>query len=184
MKPKEQIVDLADQYIRAKGYNAFSFYDIAKEVGIKTSSIHYHFPSKTDLGVAVIEKELAFITAMIQKNADCSPLEKLNIFFSIYHKIKEANQVCLVGSLATDFMTLDESIQNALKKFSLTILNWVTGFLEEGKRENVFNFSCQPRIKALLIIGNMLSIVQLSRLIDDADFNSVKKAIQKDLLNQ
>ena len=52
----EQILDLAETLIQTRGYSAFSYQDIADALGIRKASIHYHFPSKADLGVAVINR--------------------------------------------------------------------------------------------------------------------------------
>ena len=67
MNTREQIIQLADSLIREKGYNAFSFYDISKSVGIKTASIHYHFPAKSDLGIAVIEHHIQHLELVKKK---------------------------------------------------------------------------------------------------------------------
>lgn len=55
METKEKIVTEAITFITTRGTNAFSYKDISKEIGIKTSSIHYYFPTKNDLIVAVLE---------------------------------------------------------------------------------------------------------------------------------
>ncbi len=52
----EQILDAAERMARTGGYNAFSFREIAKEVGIKAASVHYHFPGKQDLGAAIAKR--------------------------------------------------------------------------------------------------------------------------------
>lgn len=48
-----KIIDAAENRVRSGGYNRFSFRDIADEVGIKSSSVYYHFPTKEDLTLAV-----------------------------------------------------------------------------------------------------------------------------------
>ena len=48
----EDILDRAEALIQTRGYSAFSYQDISDTLGIRKASIHYHFPSKTDLGVA------------------------------------------------------------------------------------------------------------------------------------
>ncbi len=184
MSKREEIIQLADTLIRQKGYNAFSFYEISDSVGIKTASIHYHFRTKSDLGVAVIEQQSEDLKRWIENSKKRSTEEKLDRFFSIYAKIRQENKVCLVGSLATDFHTLDKKIQCKLKAFSELMLDWVSGFLEEGKNENVFGFDGSPRTRALIIISNMLAIVQLSRLTNDSDFEVVKTSIKNDLLKK
>ncbi len=182
MSTRRQIVQLADTLIREQGYNAFSFYDISKSIGIKTASIHYHFPAKADLGLAVIDYHTERLNKVIDSYSDKSPLECLDKFLSIYTSIRNENKVCLVGSLATDFNTLDEQVQARLRAFSETMLNWVSQFLEEGKKSKVFAFEGLPRTKAIMIITNMLAIVQLSRLTGAQDFELVKERIKQDLI--
>lgn len=181
MTTRETIIDTADQLIRSNGFNAFSFKDISNKIGIKTASIHYHFPTKSDLGVATIKEHIERFEDFKKEFATKTPLQKLNGFLSIYSHIKSENKVCLVGSLATDLNTVDDNIKNELKKFAALVLLWVTEILNEGKKQKVFEFQNTPRTKALLIITNILAIVQLSRLTNDGDFEIVKEALLKDL---
>jgi TetR/AcrR family transcriptional repressor of nem operon len=53
---REEILDVAEAMIRSAGFNAFSTRDVASAVGIKAASVHYHFPTKADIGVAVTER--------------------------------------------------------------------------------------------------------------------------------
>lgn len=184
MSKREEIIQLADTLIRQKGYNAFSFYDISDKVGIKTASVHYHFPTKSDLGIAVIERHIENLNNTIEDYERKSSTEKLDRFFAIYRNIKKENKVCLVGSLATDFNTLDEKVRQKLKIFSEVMLHWVSSFLEDGRKDRLFDFEGEPRTKALMIISNMLAIVQLSRLTNDKDFEAVKKSIKNELLKK
>jgi AcrR family transcriptional regulator len=52
----EEILDVAERMARTGGYNGFSFREIAKAVGIKAASVHYHFPTKDELGAAVARR--------------------------------------------------------------------------------------------------------------------------------
>ncbi|GAA0881871.1 autorepressor PsrA [Sphingobacterium siyangense subsp. cladoniae] len=182
MTTREHILQTADDLIRKNGYNAFSFVDIANVVGIKKPSIYHHFPHKTDLGVAVIQYHLENLEMIKQNFKDKSALEKLDKFLSIYLDIKYENKVCLVGSLSTDFNTLDIAIKNKLKEYSDVMLDWVCDFLNEGKKLGTFHFNEAPRTKAILIISNMIAMVQISRLTSDKDFNLVTKSIKQELL--
>ncbi len=184
MTTREEIIDTADMFIRDRGYNAFSFNDISKTIGIKSASIHYHFPTKSDLGVSVIKEHIRKFDILKNELAGKSPKKKLEGFFSIYSQIKSEDKVCLVGSLATDFNTIDENVKEQLILFSDQILDWVTEILKEGKGMHVFNFQMPARTKAIMIISNMLAIVQLSRLTKDEDFKIVKAAIAKELIQK
>jgi AcrR family transcriptional regulator len=181
MTTRENIVKIANDLILEKGFNAFSFYDLAHTIGIKTASIHYHFPTKTDLGIAVIQQHKERFTALQKQYESKDPLSKLEAFFSIYSRNKSEQQVCLVGSLCTDLYSVDSAIEAELTPLVEDILSWVTVILKEGKKEGVFKFNATPRTKALLIITNMLGILQVSRVTGKPDFNEVKNALLKEL---
>lgn len=184
MSTKDIIISSADELVRTKGYNAFSFKDISANVGIRTASIHYHFPTKTDLGVAVIKDHIHRFDVLKTQLSRKSPLVKLQGFLNMYAQIIAENKVCLVGSLATDLHTVEEPIKKELKKFAQQVLSWVTEIVTEGKQQGVFEFQVLPRTKALLIITNVLAIAQLSRLTSVNDFDIVKAAILKELRPQ
>ena len=65
MDSATQILDIAERRMRQAGYNAVSYRDIAAEMGIKSASLHYHFPKKVDLGTALVRRYAsAFATAL------------------------------------------------------------------------------------------------------------------------
>jgi TetR/AcrR family transcriptional regulator, transcriptional repressor for nem operon len=46
---RDQLLQHARSLLMARGYHGFSYHDLARLVGVKTSSIHYYFPKKEDL---------------------------------------------------------------------------------------------------------------------------------------
>lgn len=183
MSTRAHIIQSADELIRDKGYNAFSFVDIANSVGIRKPSVHHHFPHKADLGVAVIEYHIQNLELIRESYQFKSPLQQLDRFLSIYKDIKKQNQICIVGSLSTDYNTLEPQVQEKLKEFSDRMIEWVSRFLKEGKTESIFHFTQAPRTKAIMMISAMLAIVQLSRLTHDNDFALMTKSLRQELLN-
>lgn len=181
MDTRAEIIRLGDSLIREKGYNAFSFTDISKQLNIKNASIHYHFPSKTDLGLAIVQEHLTRLEQLKLKTESIDPVDKLKAFLSIYSVANEENKICLVGSLATDYYTVEPKMQSELKKLADNILKWVIEILKEGKNKNVFQFNSPERIKALMIITNMLAGVQLTRLTNKEDLKEIKETIINDL---
>jgi TetR/AcrR family transcriptional regulator, transcriptional repressor for nem operon len=51
-----RILDVAERLVQTRGFNSFSYADIATELRITTASLHYHFPSKAELGSALITR--------------------------------------------------------------------------------------------------------------------------------
>lgn len=183
MTTRETIIQTADGLIRDKGYNAISFVDIANIVGIRKPSVHHHFPHKADLGVAVIEFHIAQLEQVRESYKNKPPAEQLNRFFAIYQEIKKQNRICIVGSLSTDFNTLEAAVQEKLEEFSAHMITWVSQFLKKGKAEGTFHFKQSARTKAIMLISGMLAIVQLCRLTNDSDFTLMMKALRQELQN-
>jgi len=52
----ERLMDLAEAHIRRAGYAGFSFRDLAAEIGIKSASVHHHFPTKATMAAAVARR--------------------------------------------------------------------------------------------------------------------------------
>lgn len=182
MGTRTEIISIGDSLIRDRGYNAFSFSDISKQLNIKNASIHYHFPTKTALGLAIVQEHLNRLEQLKNKTTGKSSLEKLNAFLSIYSAAKSENKICIVGSFATDLYTVEPGIQNEIKKLTNNILKWVTEILQDGKSKGVFHFSINERTKALMIITNMLAAVQLTRLTNKQDFQQIKENVINDLI--
>lgn len=174
---REQIIQLTDTLIRDQGYNAFSFYDIAQKLKIKNASIHYYFPTKTDLGIALLETHTERLHQLQASVEGKDVVSKIKAFLSIYNVIHREGRVCIVGSLATDLKTVEPKMAKVLKAFANEILTWVVTILEEGKKNETFSFAESPRTKALMIISNMLAAVQLTRLTGEKDFVTIRENV-------
>lgn len=181
MTKRDEILQTADQLMMEKGYNAFSFYDIAEKVGIKTASIHYHFPAKKDLGIAIISQHKEDLTKVFERYVERSPIDKLELFFKIYTRVKENHHVCIMGSLASDVNTISDDMRDTLQDFCRFFLDWLSNALEEGRDKKVFEFIGSARIKAMMIYTNMMGIVQMNRLTDTNDLEMMKEQIRVDL---
>jgi TetR/AcrR family transcriptional regulator, transcriptional repressor for nem operon len=70
---KAAIMDAAERRMRQGGFGGFSFREIATDVGIKSSSVHYHFPTKEDLAAAVIRRWTEYTSELIDKELKKDP---------------------------------------------------------------------------------------------------------------
>jgi TetR/AcrR family transcriptional regulator, transcriptional repressor for nem operon len=67
---KTAIMDAAERRMQRGGFGGFSFREIAADVGIKSSSVHYHFPTKEDLSAAVIRRWAEYTSELIDKELE------------------------------------------------------------------------------------------------------------------
>ena len=62
-----KLLDAAQHFVQTRGFNAFSYKDLAAAVGIRTASIHYHFPTKGDLGAALMQRYTDELAGVLTK---------------------------------------------------------------------------------------------------------------------
>ena len=83
---REEILRKASRLLQLNGFNGFSYGHIAKELGIKTAAVHYHFPTKADLGVALVQRFQTRYRLWMEDGADLSGVEQLRGFFKFYRR--------------------------------------------------------------------------------------------------
>ena len=168
----EQILDLAEMLIRTRGYSAFSYQDIADDLGIRKASIHYHFPSKTDLGVAVVDRYVArfgaALTAIAEDPSQTS-MAMLDVYAEPYIGTAESvDQVCLCGALAGEILALPPQLRSRVDGFFRAHQTWLTGILERGIARGEFELAAPARQVARLVFGALQGALLVKRTTGDA----------------
>lgn len=168
----DNILDIAETLIQTQGYNAFSFRDIAEAAGIKTSSIHYYFPAKADLGKAVVTRHISILhdeLMQVLENKSINYKKKINLFLDgIFSKTYSSNRkMCLGGMLASDVLSLPETIQFEVRVFFNRIEKWLEQLLSQGKLAGEFHFSGKVKKEAEFILAILEGSLLLARLFQD-----------------
>ncbi len=178
---RQEILRLGEMFVRSKGFNSFSYKDISEQLNIKNAAIHYHFPSKADLGVAIIENTVAEFDKFKKSCQVLSPKERIEAFINIYDASKEKNWVCLMGALSPAHDTLPVQMQVKLQLMAKQIIEWMCTVLEEGRNAKVFHFKEGIRTQAYLIVTSLLSSLLIYKVLSNDVFESVKKGILNSL---
>ena len=170
---RERILDIAQNLLETRGYNAFSYQDIADELGIRKASLHYHFATKAALGTALADRHaqraLAYLAEVDQSNLD--PWAKLDAFFQPFMQLAETcERMCAGGVIAAEFPTLDAAIQSHMKGFFSTLHRWLSAVLEDGRSQGFFVFTGPSSVKADVIIATLEGMILLARVRQDARF--------------
>ena len=165
----DQILDLAQSLIQTRGYNAMSYRHLADEIGIKTSSIHYYFPAKEDLGQALMARYREAIKgALARIDSDTNdPSLKIERYAELFVNSVRSGCICLGGMLATDLMTLPQGVQTEVKKFFSENEAWLSSVLKAGRESGQFTFEGSPKNKAETIFSTLEGAMIAARLFND-----------------
>src|ERR1041384_3442259 len=182
---KRTILNMAEALLQDKGFNGFSYAHIASELGVKNAAIHYHFPTKEALGIAVVRRYRDRFQLWINNSRirDLPPEKKLDWFFSIYTNMRaDKGKVCLVGSMEAEFYSIPEGLQVEVEALHKEMLAWLQTTLQEGREMGVFHFNGQPASKAALILSSLQGALQMARALGTSKFYAVVQQNRQDLL--
>lgn len=166
----QQIIDTAQSLVRNRGYSAFSYADIAKQIGIRKASIHYHFPSKDDLVKELVKRyrEIVERKCIQIEQQKITPQEQLRKFVNLYRNGLQDNQICLCGMLTADFAVLNSEIQAELKTFFSITESWLIRLLKRGCEAKAWQFTQSYESEAKSIIALLQGAQLLARIADNS----------------
>lgn len=160
-----RILDSAERLVQSRGFNGFSYADVASELRITKASLHYHFASKAELGRALVERYAARFTAVLEEidaAGDHAPA-KLNAYARIYADVLRERRMCLCGMLAADYDTLPGPMREAVIRFFDANEAWLTGVFEQGEAEGSLRLDGSARAAAQALVGGLEGAMLVAR---------------------
>jgi TetR/AcrR family transcriptional regulator, transcriptional repressor for nem operon len=164
------ILDVAERLAQTRGYNGFSYADIAAQLGVTKAGLHYHFPSKASLGRALIDRYRAIFGTALDAIDDQtgSPDKKLKKYAGLYASVLSNDRMCLCGMLAAEYATLPAPMQQALKSFFDANERWLTGVLKDGLKAGIFSFREPANERARVLLGALEGAMLVARSYGNA----------------
>lgn len=131
---KDAILDAAETRARRGGYNAFSFRDLAEDVGIKSASVHYHYPTKEDLAEALTRRYVDRWASYLGDPAKLSPRAAVKHLANGFVSANETDdQMCLCGMFAAESGGLPAQVRPEVTAFFDLIVKWLDVALRPAK---------------------------------------------------
>ena len=133
----DRVVEAATSVVQTRGYNGFSFADIADMVGIRKASVYHHFAGKGDLGQEVARRyRRAFGEAMADIESETGdPVARLDRYAELYaRQLSDHGRMCLCGMLAAEYATLPAPIQGEVRGFFDDQRAWLARVLSQTRR--------------------------------------------------
>jgi AcrR family transcriptional regulator len=105
MDTASAILGAAERLVQTRGFNAFSYADVAKELGITKPALHYHFAGTAELGEAMLLRYTARFSQALEtiEATTTNAARKLEAYADLYAQVLAQDRMCLYGMLATDF---------------------------------------------------------------------------------
>jgi TetR/AcrR family transcriptional repressor of nem operon len=164
-----RILDVAERLVQVRGFNGFSYADIAAELQITKAALHYHFAGKADLGEALIARYAdRFMAALASLDtAGGTARAKLDSYVRLYLQVLRNRKMCLCGMLAAEYQTLPEPMQDTVISFFDQNETWLERVLNQGRTDGSLHVAGSARDTARMIIGGLEGAMLIARPYGD-----------------
>jgi TetR/AcrR family transcriptional repressor of nem operon len=161
----ERTLDAAERLVQIRGYNGFSYADIAAELDVTKASLHYHYRSKAELGQALIARYSArFASALETIDLDATNARaKLAAYVNIYSAVLSGDRMCLCGMLAAEYETLPKPMGEAVARFFQDNETWLTNIFAQGQADGSLSASTTANQAAQMILSGLEGAMLIAR---------------------
>lgn len=180
-------MDVAQELVQTRGYNAFSFRDVAERVGIRSASIHHHYRTKGDLGVAMLVRYRAGFRAALREidEAHTEYDDALHAFSEVFACTMSAGRMCLCGTLAVELETLSPGMQHEVRGFFADGEAWLERLFAAAHEVGRLRRCESPRELAATFLATVEGVMMCVRALGDEGrlwtaVNQFKRQIERE----
>lgn len=162
---RTRILDVGERLVQVRGFNGFSYADVASELSVTKASLHYHFPSKADLGEAIVSRYAERFTDALA-GIDAKPTDapaKLAAYADLYAQVLREERMCLCGMLAAEYETIPGPIRAAVVSFLDANETWLKPVLEQGRGDGSLRFVGPAAVIARSIVSGLEGAMLVAR---------------------
>lgn len=153
---REAIMDAAEERIRRAGYSGFSFREIASDVGVKSSSVHYHFPTKETLAAAVARRYTDRFLHGVNEKVE-NGVGIVSAWREVFRDaLSRDGRMCLCGAMGATSHDLADEVRDEVKRFFLLGIECLVG---GGLKKDV----------AVQVLATLEGAMLTANVLDDPD---------------
>ncbi|HTA76406.1 MAG TPA: TetR/AcrR family transcriptional regulator [bacterium] len=169
---KTELTKIAMELVQTRGYNGFSYQDLAERLNIRKASIHYYFPAKEDLGAGLMDAGLDQVHAWHEKllAQKLTPTEIMEAYFDYYTELsKDATRICPCGALASEWENLPQKVRDAYASMLSCHSDFIKTVLEEGRASGEFAKKGTAEEQAQFVLASIMGSLQTARAQGNPD---------------
>ena len=180
---REQILRLAEEYLQQRGFNGFSYKNLAEDLGVRPAAIHYHFPSKSDLGVALIAR---LRERFGRWSAKMGPGDGFWVRFDGYVDIhagylQDDGKVCPSGVVEVEYHVIPVEMREEASRLVTDMQGWLSETLSAGRAAGECQFDGTAEDQATAICATLQGALQIARICGPESFRVATAHVRRQL---
>jgi len=180
---REELITATRPRIQRHGVGGFSYGDLAKELDVKSPSIHHHFPAKADLVTEVTAKYRVDFGEAVASIEGETPLERLQAYVELFNDTAASGLLCLCGAIASEWPDITDGPRAEVQAFFADQLQWLTTEIEAGTSSGTLRCAIEPADAAHLILATLEGAMVMTRPTGDANLTASVGALLLGLLS-
>jgi len=162
---RARILEVGERLVQVRGFNGFSYADVAGELSMTKASLHYHFPTKADLGEAIIARYAGrFFEALAAIDGELTHAPaKLSAYAELYADVLRDERMCLCGMLAAEYDTIPSRMRDAVVGFLDDNESWLAAVLEHGRHDGSLSFAGTSSVTPRSIVSGLEGAMLVAR---------------------
>jgi TetR/AcrR family transcriptional repressor of nem operon len=157
MSSREKILDVSLDLFYRNGYQATSVDDIIAQAKVSKSNFYYHFRSKEDLGLEVLDqRRSALMESLDCMLGDCGECARERLDRFVDHLVEtqevERNGGCPFGNLVAEMADHSERFRCHLVDVFAGLTTRIASVVEDGQRHGAFRADICPNDVAALFV--------------------------------
>lgn len=173
MTTRDRILSLAKAHLTRGGYHSFSFADIANALNIKPAAVHYYFPSKVDLVIAVVRAYGDRFDAWSATVSNLQPVERLMAYWEVGRLFAVDGRVCPLSLVIAQREAVPASVVEAVVVVQQRILRFYVQTLCEAQASGAARFEGAAEEIGALVASSVIGAQLLARVCGPAAYQGV-----------
>lgn len=179
---RQQILATAEELLLRRGFQGFSYHHIAERLGIRNAAVHYYFPAKADLGLALIRRHHEHFRwwAWQLHKQKATPSDALERFFATERRFLEQGSVCPLSVITVELEGVSPAMRTETQRLLGDVASWLADMLELGRRSGELSFRGSSRDRAMGMLAALQGALQLARLGGQELFEQILAMLRHD----
>jgi len=160
---RDELLDAARPRIQRAGVGGFSYGDLAKELDIRSPSIHHHFPTKADLVAEVTATYRSDFAERVNGIDEPTALARLHAYAQLFNQTAAAGLLCLCGAIAAEWPDIADRARHEVVAFFDEQHIWLTDQIADGVATGEFRDDIASDDIARVVLAALEGAVLMAR---------------------
>ena len=165
---RKKVVRDAMELVYTGGFNATSMNDITEATGVKKGNLYFHFNSKEELGLAIIEEaKRQYARYLRDRVAGDTPVEKVHSMLDAvldFHRQRGFVGGCIFGNTALEMADRDPRFTSAVKGVFDQWAGWIEELLDDARQSGQLRDKIDTARIARFIISSMEGGIMMAKM--------------------